>query len=111
LHWRRVHIILEHEFPILVEIYLDAENDVKNNNFTEAFKKYESILFDEPGNAATHNSLGWIYKTQMDNYEKGENHYLAAIKSQPGYPYAYSMQSFLWTRKGLPIWKSLLQEH
>ena len=73
----------------LVEVYLDAENDVKNNNYTEAFKKYESILFDEPGNAATHNSLGWIYKTQMDNYEKAENHYLAAIKSEPHYPYAY----------------------
>ena len=73
----------------LVEIYLDAENDVKNNNYTEAFKKYESILFDEPGNAATHNSLGWIHKTQMDNYAKAENHYLAAIKSEPNYPYAY----------------------
>ncbi len=73
----------------LVEVYLDAENDVKNNNYTEAFKKYESILFDEPGNAATHNSLGWIYKTQMDNYAKAETHYLAAIKSEPDYPYAY----------------------
>jgi tetratricopeptide (TPR) repeat protein len=72
-----------------VEVYLEAENDIKNNNYTEAFKKYESILFDEPGNAATHNSLGWIYKTQMDNYAKAENHYLAAIKSEPGYPYAY----------------------
>ena len=74
----------------LVEIYLDAENDVRNNNYTEAFKKYDSILFDEPGNAATHNSLGWIYKTQMDNYSKAENHYLAAIKSEPDYPYAYT---------------------
>jgi len=74
----------------LVEIYLDAENDVRNNNYTEAFKKYDSILFDEPGNAATHNSLGWIYKTQMDNYAKAENHYLAAIKSEPDYPYAYA---------------------
>ena len=72
-----------------VEIYLDAENDVKNNNFLDAFKKYESILYDEPSNAATHNSLGWIYKTQMDNYTKAENHYLAAIKGEPDYPHAY----------------------
>jgi tetratricopeptide (TPR) repeat protein len=75
--------------PQLVEVYLDAENDLKNNNYTEAFKKYESILFDEPGNAATHNSLGWIYKTQMDNYSYAEKHYLAAINSEPDYPYAY----------------------
>jgi tetratricopeptide (TPR) repeat protein len=72
-----------------VEIYLEAENDVANKNYVEAFRKYESILFDEPGNAATHNSLGWIYKTQMDNYTKAENHYKAAINGDPSYPHSY----------------------
>jgi tetratricopeptide (TPR) repeat protein len=66
-----------------VEIYLEAENDVINKNYVEAFRKYESILFDEPGNAATHNSLGWIYKTQMDDYANAENHYKAAINGDP----------------------------
>ena len=84
----------------LVEVYLDAENDLKNNNYTEAFKKYENILFDEPGNAATHNSLGWIYKTQMDNYEKAENHYRAAINSEPNYPYAYANYAMLLMDQG-----------
>jgi tetratricopeptide (TPR) repeat protein len=72
-----------------VEIYLEAENDVINKNYVEAFRKYESILFDEPGNAATHNSLGWIYKTQMDDYANAENHYKAAINGDPSYPHSY----------------------
>ena len=72
-----------------VEIYLEAENDVINKNYVEAFRKYESILFDEPGNAATHNSLGWIYKTQMDDYVNAENHYKAAINGDPSYPHSY----------------------
>lgn len=72
-----------------IETYLEAENDIANKNFVEAFKKYESILFDEPTNAPTHNSLGWIYKTQMDDYRNAENHYLAAIKGEPAYPHAY----------------------
>ena len=47
------------------------------------------------GNAATHNSLGWIYKTQMEDYEKAENHYLAAIHSEPDYPHPYINYSIL----------------
>ena len=27
------------------ELYLEAEADIKNNNYSEAFKKYESILY------------------------------------------------------------------
>lgn len=73
----------------LVEIYLEAENDIKNSNYMEAFRKYESILFEDPANAATHNSLGWIYKSQMDNYEMAEKHYQAAVNSDPSYPHAY----------------------
>src|SRR6476619_1747854 len=72
-----------------VEIYLEAENNVVNKNYVEACRKYESILFDEPGNAATHNSLGWSYKTQMDDYAKAENHYKAAINGDPSYPHSY----------------------
>ncbi|MGZ5189528.1 MAG: hypothetical protein ACXWCZ_00840 [Flavisolibacter sp.] len=73
----------------LVETYLEAENDVKNNNYSEAFKKYESIIYDDPQNPMTHNSLGWIYKSQLDDYRNAESHYLAAIKSDPGHPHAY----------------------
>ena len=40
------------------ELYLEAEADIKNNNYAEVFKKYESILYDEPDSAPAHNSLG-----------------------------------------------------
>ena len=40
------------------ELYQEAEADIKNNNYAEVFKKYESILYDEPDSAPAHNSLG-----------------------------------------------------
>ncbi len=71
------------------ELYLEAEADIKNNNYAEAFKKYESILYDEPDSAPAHNSLGWLYKTQFDDYAKAENHLLTAMKGDPLYPHPY----------------------
>ena len=71
------------------ELYLEAEADIKNNNYAEAFKKYESILYDEPASAPAHNSLGWLYKTQFDDYIKAENHFITAMKSDSLYPHPY----------------------
>jgi len=71
------------------ELYLQAEADIKNNNYAEAFSKYESILYEEPDSAPAHNSLGWLFKTQFDDYAKAENHFLTAIKCDPLYPHSY----------------------
>jgi tetratricopeptide (TPR) repeat protein len=71
------------------ELYLEAEADIKNNHYAEAFKKYESILYEEPDSAPAHNSMGWLYKTQFDDYVKAENHFLTAIRCDSLYPHAY----------------------
>ena len=71
------------------ELYLEAEADIKNNNYSEAFKKYESILYEEPDSAPAHNSMGWLYKTQFDDYAKAENHFQTAVKCDPLYPHSY----------------------
>jgi tetratricopeptide (TPR) repeat protein len=71
------------------ELYLEAEADIKNNNYAEAFKKYESILYEEPDSAPAHNSMGWLYKTQFDDYAKAENHFLTAIRCDNLYPHSY----------------------
>jgi tetratricopeptide (TPR) repeat protein len=73
----------------LEELYLEAEADIKNNDYAEAFKKYESILYEEPNNGPTLNSLGWLYKTQIEDYIKAESYYKACIKSNPLYPHSY----------------------
>jgi len=71
------------------ELYLEAEADIKNNNYAEAFKKYETILYEEPDSAPAHNSLGWLYKTQFDDYGKAENHFQTAIRCDSLYPHSY----------------------
>ncbi|HRE38503.1 MAG TPA: hypothetical protein PK092_08660 [Chitinophagaceae bacterium] len=81
----------------LEELYLEAEADIKNNNYVEAFKKYETILLEEPGNGPTLNSLGWLYKTQVEDFKKAESFYLASIKYSPLYPHAYNNYATLLT--------------
>lgn len=71
------------------ELYLEAEADIKNNHYAEAFKKYESILYEEPGSAPAHNSMGWLFKTQFDDYSKAENHFQTAMRCDPLYPHSY----------------------
>ncbi len=79
------------------EVYLEAEADIRNNSYVEAFRKYESILYDEPGNGPTLNSLGWLYKTQIEDYKKAEKYYVACINSSPHYPHAYINYAVLLT--------------
>jgi tetratricopeptide (TPR) repeat protein len=71
------------------ELYLEAEADIRNSNFLEAFQKYENILYDDPAYAPAHNSMGWIYKSQFEDHDKAEKHFRAAIKSDPLYPHPY----------------------
>jgi tetratricopeptide (TPR) repeat protein len=81
----------------LEELYLEAEADIKNNNYVEAFKKYETILLEEPGNGPTLNSLGWLCKAQIEDFTKAESYYLACIKYSPQYPHAYNNYATLLT--------------
>ncbi|MBC7848806.1 MAG: hypothetical protein H7Y31_03680 [Chitinophagaceae bacterium] len=79
------------------ELYLEAEADIRNNSYVEAFRKYETILYEEPGNAPTLNSMGWLYKTQIEDYKKAEKFYNACINSNSMYPHAYINYAVLLT--------------
>jgi len=79
------------------ELFLEAEADIKKNAHVDALRKFETILYDEPNHAPTHNSLGWLYKTQFDDYKKAEMHFRAAIKSDPTYPHPYFHYAVLLT--------------
>ena len=79
------------------ELYLEAEADIRNNSYVEAFRKYETILYEEPGNAPTLNSMGWLYKTQIEDYKKAEKFYQACINSNSLYPHAYINYAVLLT--------------
>lgn len=79
------------------ELFLEAEADIKKSAHVDALRKYETILYDVPTHAPTHNSLGWIYKTQFDDYKKAEVHFVAAMKSEPNYPHPYFHYAVLLT--------------
>lgn len=71
------------------QLYLEAEADIRNSNYAEAFEKYETILYEEPSFAPAHNSIGWIYKNQFDDYVKAEKHFKASIAADHFYPHPY----------------------
>lgn len=71
------------------ELYLEGELAIKNGNYIEAKNAFENALMDDPEFAPAHNSLGWIYKSQFDDYEKAIKHFNACIHFFPEYPYSY----------------------
>lgn len=79
------------------ELFLEAEADIKKSAHVDALRKFETILYDMPDHAPTHNSLGWLYKTQFDDYKKAEMHFKAAIKSDSNYPHPYFHYAMLLT--------------
>jgi tetratricopeptide (TPR) repeat protein len=79
------------------DLYLESDLAIKNGNYAEAKNLLENILSEEPNYSLAHNSLGWIYRTQFDDYATAENHYLAAIRFCPEYPHAYWNYVYLLT--------------
>lgn len=79
------------------DIYLEAEEAIRNANYLHAKQLLENVILEDPGTAQAHNSLGWLYRTQFDDYTRAENHFKAAIKSNPQYPHAYINLIVLYT--------------
>ncbi len=81
----------------LEELYLEGEQAIKNGDFVEALHKLEEMLNEDPQSCRAHNSLGWLYKTQLDDYDRAETHYKMCIKYAPNYPHAYWNYVYLLT--------------
>src|SRR4051794_30853034 len=79
------------------DLYLESDQAIKNGNFLEAKNLLETILSEEPNYSQPHNSLGWLYRPQFDDYETAENHFLAAIRFNPEYPHPYWNYIYLLT--------------
>ncbi|WP_207533423.1 hypothetical protein [Desertivirga arenae] len=81
----------------LEDIYLEAEEAIRNANYVHAKQLLESIINEEPDYVPAHNSLGWIYRTQLDDYERAKNHFFKALKTNKYYPHPYSNLIILYT--------------
>ena len=79
--------------------YLEAEEAIRNTNYLHAKQLLENIIMDEPATAQAHNSLGWLYRTQFDDYDRAENHYKAAIRCNTNYQHAYINLIILYTNQ------------
>jgi len=81
----------------LEELYLEGEQAIKNGDFIEAIRKLEEMLSEDPQSCRAHNSLGWIFKTQLDEYKRAEMHYKMCLRYAPDYPHPYWNYVYLLT--------------
>ena len=77
------------------EMYLSSEQAIKDGDLIRAKQLIEHMLAEDPTSAIVHNSMGWFYRVQFEDYKKAEMHYKAAIKFNPDYPHAYWNYAFL----------------
>ena len=73
----------------LEDLFLEAERELKSENYLEAKNLYEQVLEEDPEFAGAHNSLGWIYYAKFEDYRKAENHYRASIAFNKSYPHSF----------------------
>jgi tetratricopeptide (TPR) repeat protein len=73
----------------LEDLFYQADLDIKDGYFTEAVKKLEEILHQDPDFGKAYNHLGWLHETQFRNLEKAEDFYKLAVAKSPTYPAAY----------------------
>jgi Tfp pilus assembly protein PilF len=68
-----------------------ANEYIKEKNYTEARNILDEILMEEPDNSKAHNYLGWLFQYNYIHGEsfKAERHYKLAIQFNPNYPATY----------------------
>ena len=71
------------------ELYLQSEQAIKEGDLIRAKGLIENMLLEDPRSAIAHNSMGWFYRVQFEDYQKAELHYKSAIRFNPDYPHAY----------------------
>jgi tetratricopeptide (TPR) repeat protein len=71
------------------DLYLQSEQAIKEGDLIRAKSLIEQMLMEDPRSAIAHNSMGWFYRVQFEDYEKAEKHYKAALRFNPNYPHAY----------------------
>ena len=70
-----------------IDQYIDEANRLVDDEGHEpALKLLSNILFEEPGYAPLHHTLGCIYFYNADDAAKGEQHLRLAIRLSPSMP-------------------------
>ena len=54
------------------ELYLQSEQAIKDGDLIRAKGLIEHMLMEDPRSAIAHNSMGWFYRVQFEDYEKAE---------------------------------------
>jgi tetratricopeptide (TPR) repeat protein len=67
----------------------EAKRLVYNEEHEQALKILNNILFEEPGYARLHHTLGCIYFYQAEETKRAEQHFRLAIRFDPEYAESY----------------------
>jgi tetratricopeptide (TPR) repeat protein len=79
----------------LEELFIQADQDIRDGYLAEAAKKLESIIADDPDFGKAYNHLGYLYETKFKDLKSAENYYQLALEKSPDYPAVYANYSIL----------------
>lgn len=91
------------------KLFLEADQLIAASSMAEAMEVLQDILNDDPSYAKAHNHLGWMYDTQLCEYQMAEEHFKHAINFRPDYPSPYfNYFELLFVQKRYPEAEKLL---
>jgi Tfp pilus assembly protein PilF len=73
----------------LDELFLEADELLKQNRVVEAQKILEEIIVEDASFVKAYNHLGWLYETKFRNLEKAEQNYRMALTFDPKFDSVY----------------------
>lgn len=79
----------------LEELFIQADQDIRDGLVAEAATKLESIIADDPNFGKAYNHLGYLYETKFKDLTSAEKYYKMALEKSPEYPAIYANYSIL----------------
>ncbi|MBL6448836.1 hypothetical protein JMN32_21165 [Fulvivirga sp. 29W222] len=77
------------------EYILKAKDHIDSWDYIQAKRLLMEILEDQPDNGRAHQLLGWIYASQLNQYDMAEIHFKMAIRFEPYHTTTYSDYIYL----------------
>lgn len=79
------------------DLYLQSEAAIREGDLIRAKQLIEQMLMEDPRSAIAHNSMGWFYRVQFEDYRKAEQHFRTALRNNPNYPHAFWNYAYMLT--------------
>ncbi|WP_051203273.1 hypothetical protein [Hugenholtzia roseola] len=80
---------LDDQYLRLHDIFMQADQKIKDGKIAEAVQLLEGILREDPTFGRAYNHLGWVYEIKYQLYQQADEYYRLALQHAPEYLATY----------------------